>query len=294
VSYVGNNGKKLLFTQYYEHGAGNPLFTNLEITSNGAQSSYNAFQIQDKGRIAPGLDMVGSFTWSHALDNSSSDISLAAPIHGNSNYDLRRVLNLALNYQSPAIGKKEWINKLARGWDVAGRFATQSGYPFNVIESTIYLPSGPETQFLPNLVPGVPLYLHGSAADLNGIPALGNWRLNRAAFACTTTGATSGTCTGTPSVQGTLGRNYLRQPPFWALNTSIQREFPLYEQLHLNFRADAFNILNHPNPNVINTTLSSTAFGEDSTGLVGTIGSNNSFYSMGSARSLQFSLKLQF
>jgi hypothetical protein len=64
-------------------------------------------------------------------------------------------------------------------------------------------------------------------------------------------------------------------------------------QLRLNFRVDAFNILNHPplgNPTI---TLSSSAFGELVNGVT-SIGANNSLYAMGAARSLRLSLKLQF
>jgi hypothetical protein len=289
-SYVGNEGKKLLFTQYYNKIAGNSNFTSLHFTSNAASSNYNAFQVQDFGRIVSGLNIVASFTWAHALDNSSSDYSSYAPIYGNSNNDLRKVINLALNYQSTSVGSNRWIQSITRGWALANRFSAESGFPVtNINESTTYV-DGVDTQYLPDLVPGVPIYLHGSAA----IGSVHGWKLNRAAFACTTTGATIGACTGTPTQEGTLGRNYVRDPALWTLNSSVQRDFPLYEQLHLNFRADAFNILNHPSVTGPNTTLSSATFGELIYGEVTTIGSQNQLYAMGAARSLQFSLKLQF
>ncbi len=98
--------------------------------------------------------------------------------------------------------------------------------------------------------------------------------------------------TGNPIRQGTLGRNYVRDPSFWALNTAVQRSFPIYERLRLNFRVDAFNILNHPSLGSFDTGLSDSTFGE-LTGVT-TIGSSNVLYAMGASRSLQFSLKLQF
>jgi hypothetical protein len=291
ASYVGNNGRKLLFSQEFVAApSGNQNFpSGLVFTSNASQSSYNALQIQDVGRIASGLNIVGSFTYAHALDNASTESSNYAPIWGNSDNDLRRVLNLALNYQSRAIGGNPWLRTAVGGWLLANRFSTQSGYPLNIIQSTTALPGGEEIQYSPNLIPGVPIYLHGSAAT----GSAHGWKLNRAAFGCTTTGATSGACTGTPTQEGTLGRNYVRNPSFWALNTSVQRIFPIYEQLHLNFRVDAFNILNHPNLTGPNTSLSSPTFGDLTTGL-NTIGAPNSLYAMGAARSLQLSLKLQF
>lgn len=296
ASYVGNNGRKLLFTGYYGEVPGNQNFTSIRLTSNAAQSSYNALQIQDVGRLTNGLSLVGSFTWAHALDNASSDFSSYSPIYGNSNYDLRRVLNLALNYQTPTVSWSHWMESVTHGWMLANRFAAQSGDPLSITQATVVLPDGTEVQYTPDLVPGVPMYLHGRTADVSGAPVPGGWRLNRAAFACTTNGATSGACPGTPTRQGTLGRNYVREPAFWAWNTALQRSFPIYEHLHADFRVDAFNILNHPNLIEIQTSLSASTFGlnQGNVGTIGAGGTASSPYAMGAARSLQFSLHLQF
>lgn len=185
------------------------------------------------------------------------------------------------------------------GWLFANRFSAQSGYPLTIVETTAYQADGQYTEYWPDLVAGAPIYLHGSSAVYTNssgqsVPAPGGWMLNRMAFACTTNGSTTGTCgTATPTRQGTLGRNYVRQPSFWVLNTATQRNFRIYERLQLIFRAEAFNILNHPNLDNPNTTLSSSTFGELTTGTT-TIGSGNALYGMGAARSLQLSLKLQF
>jgi hypothetical protein len=299
VSYVGNEGRKLLFTGYYPGGAGSPINPDfaggLQYTYNGSSSSYNALQVQDQGRIANGLDFVGSFTWAHALDNSSSNFgSFPAPFYGNSDNDLPLVLNLALNYQTPTIGSSRWERALTSGWVVANRFSTQSGYPLNVYQDQcIPLPNGGCQNYVPDLVPGAPIYLHGSAADVNGQPVPGSWRLNSAAFVLVPTDPT----TGIPVRQGTLGRNYVRGPGFYALNTAVQRSFPIYEELHLIFRVDAFNILNHPNLDFPDTGLSDSTFGQlvgNGAGAIRTIGVPNGLYAMGAPRSLQLSLKLQF
>lgn len=290
VSYVGNEGKKLMYTADYNGVPGNPDFpTILEVTGNESKSNYNALQVQDVGRILNGLDIVASFTLAHALDNASTDTSLYVPVYGNSDNDLRKVLNIALNYRSSAVGSDRLIQRVTGGWTLSNRLSAQSGLPMNINETEVLLPDHGFLYYAPNLVPGVPIYLHGTAA--NG--SLDGWQLNRAAFACTTTGATSGACTGTPTGEGSLGRNYVRVPPFWSLNSSVQRALPIYEQLHLDFRVDAFNVFNHPNLEYPNTTLSSSTFGAlypDA----GTIGSANQLYAMGSPRSLQFSLKLVF
>jgi hypothetical protein len=295
-SYVGNEGERLLFSGYYQSFPGNPInpdFANgLAFTYNGSKSNYNALQLQDRGRIANGLDLVASFTWAHALDNSSSNFGYGnAPTYGNSDFDLRRVFNLALNYEPPTMGSSKWVRALAHGWLIANRFATQSGYPINIYQDEIvHLPNGAYQSYTPDIVPGVPIYLHGSAADIDGQPVPGHWRLNPAAFALVPTDPT----TGIPIRQGTLGRNFVRGPGFYALNTAVQRSFPIREQLHLLFRVEAFNILNHPNLDFPDTNLPDSTFGQLSVYGVRTIGVANQLYAMGSPRSLQLSLKLQF
>ena len=290
TSYVGNDGKKLLYSQGYNNGVeGNPNFSNIFFTSNEARSNYNGLQVQDRGQITTGLNVVASFTWAHALDNSSNDSTLSAPIYGNSDNDLRRAFNLALNYQTRVSGADGWAKALAHGWTLSNRFAAQSGYSMNVVQAYGNLPNGGSLLYQPDLVPGATIYLHGSTADINGLPVPGSWRLNQAAFALVPTDPT----TGYPIRQGTLGRNFIYGPGFWTLNTAVQRNFPIHEQLHLLFRVDAFNIFNHPNYSSLGNYFPSSNFGY-SNGYAGTIGSSNALYAMGSARSLQLSLKLQF
>lgn len=297
ISYVANEGKKLLFSGLYQAGAGNsvnPNFANgITYTYNGSSSNYNALQIQDRGTITKGLDFVGSFTWAHALDSASNNYGggLPSPLYGNSDNDLRKVLNVAVNYQIPAASSSRWERVLTGGWIIANRFSTQSGYPLQIYQDTfVPLPDGGFQNYVPDLVPGVPVYLHGSAADLNGQPVPGDWRLNPAAFAVVPTDPT----TGLPVRQGTLGRNFVRGPSFCTLNAAVQRSFPIYEQLHLVFRVEAFNILNHPSLNGVDESLSDSTFGQLVGGNVTTIGVPNQLYAMGAARSLQLSLKLQF
>jgi hypothetical protein len=310
ASYIGNNGKKLLFTQE-TFPLNNPNLgaePELNITSNAAESTYHALQLQDRGRITNGLDVVTSFTWAHAEDNSSTDYDLfSQPQWGNSDYDIRRSLDVALNYQIPVHGESKWMRALTGGWLIANRLSVESALPINIIQDQDF--SGEtEINYYPDLAPGVPIYLHGAAAkaaytnpSINcpnsistppcfGQGAPGNWALNPAAF----TPVALDPVTGLPERQGNLGRNFVRQTPFWALNTSVQRTFAFRENLHLDFRMDAFNILNHPNPTDPDTDMEDGPTFGFLQGFVTTIGTGNALYAMGSARSLQLSLKLRF
>jgi Carboxypeptidase regulatory-like domain len=66
---------------------------------------------------------------------------------------------------------------------------------------------------------------------------------------------------GTGVKFGTLGRNVFRGPWFVGLNTSVAKSFKLTEALQLQIRVDAFNVLNHPNFDNINTDLAGSCFG---------------------------------
>jgi hypothetical protein len=307
ASYTGNNGKKLLFTQEF-FPANNPNLgedPEVNLTSNAAKSSYNALQLQDRGRIINGMDVVTSFTWAHALDNSSTDYDIFnPPTWGNSDYDISRSLDVALNYQIPARGESRWMRALTGGWLLANRLSVESALPISVLQ-TIDEDGETDINYYPDLVKGVPIYLHGAAAaaayaaagypnmPYGGTNAPGNWALNPAAFALVPT-APNEYGDEIPVRQGNLGRNFIRQTPFWALNTSVQRSFAFGERLHLDFRVDAFNILNHPNPTDPDSDLEDGSTFGFLYGYTNTTGTGNALYAMGAPRSLQLSLKLRF
>jgi hypothetical protein len=283
ASYVGNRGNKLLFTGFYPDVAAiNQNFTQLTIASNAGASSYNALQVLDQGEIVPGMQLIASFTWAHAIDNVSNDFSQTAPVWGNSDSDVREIFNLGLNYKVPFSSSNRFVRALASGWSVDERFGAQSGGPVNIIQNNYVLPNGQEAFFLPNLVRGIPLYLH----NVPGV--LGGWELNKAAFSLVPTDPQ----TGAPLAIGTLSRNYVHGPAFWNLNSAMQRSFHLGERLNLLFRVEAFNLFNHANPGQIVSNLTSSAFG--TAGGYSTTGAPNILYASGGPRSLQFVLKLQF
>ena len=74
----------------------------------------------------------------------------------------------------------------------------------------------------------------------------------------------------------------------------MRREFPLGERLKMQFRAEAFNTLNHPNFGTINTRFGNNLFGEATGTLAQGLGVLSPLYQMGGPRSMQFALKLMF
>ena len=172
------------------------------------------------------------------------------------------------------------------GHTILGGFAldsflrSRSARPINILTGRDSLGLGFTTVTRPDLVPGVPLYL----TDTN---SPGGRRLNPAAFDGST-----------PVVaalrQGTLGRDALRGFGATQLDISVRREFRLLERFSLQVRADAFNLLNHPNFDNPTAILTDPNFGR-STQMLGTgLGGLSALYQVGGSRSAQLALKLIF
>jgi hypothetical protein len=109
--------------------------------------------------------------------------------------------------------------------------------------------------------------------------------------------------TGQPLRQGTLGRNALRGFGATQWDYAVRREFILHEEVRLQFKAEFFNILNHPNFASPINDLDSPQFGQSTSMLSNGLGSNvsgsggfgfASVFEVGGPRSIQFGLKLQF
>jgi hypothetical protein len=127
-----------------------------------------------------------------------------------------------------------------------------------------------------DLVPNEPIYLSGSQFP-------GGRSLNPAAFALTT---------GTDL--GTAPRNFVRGFGAWQINMAMRREFPIQEKFRLQFRAEAFNILNHPNFGFVDPNLNSVTFGQATAMLNQSLTTVASQYQQGGPRSMQFALKILF
>jgi hypothetical protein len=89
------------------------------------------------------------------------------------------------------------------------------------------------------------------------------------------------------------------------MDLTLRREFPIYERLKLQFRAEAFNVFNHPNFGTINpnpltpsycdpTKTAGCTFGQATKTLAQSLGGLSPLYQMGGPRSMQFALKLIF
>jgi hypothetical protein len=278
VSYVAALGRELLWNEILLDP--NPEFARVSVTRNGASSDYNALQVHFERRFSHGLGAIASYTWSHAIDVSSSDaayhptaelLSLGLD-RGSAAFDVRHVLTAAATYSIPAPTGGGFAGALLGNWSVDTIFRTRTAFPVDVCSGDLL---GVRGYGRPDLVPGVPLYLDDPSAP-------GGRRFNRAAF------------TVPGGRQGTLGRNVLRGFPATQLDLAIRRSFDVTEKLEVQFRGEVFNVLNHPNFAAPDGALASHDFGRATEMLAQGLGGLNPVYQIGGPRSIQLALKLRF
>lgn len=272
------------------------------VTQEGS-ANYHGLQAVFQRRLSHGLQALVDYTWSHSIDDGSYGNWLTwiypgetsanfKQNRGNSDFDVPQSFSAALTYQPPAAKNNLFLKAITRDWSTNNIVTIRSGPPENIISGDFAGRTsalGVAALIRPDQVPNVPLYLHGSKYP-------GGKAVNPAAFS----DPPLDTTTNGPTRQGTFPRNKIRAPGLAQWNFSVQREFPIYEDLHLRFEADLFNVLNHPSFGPYNGSWyadgSNVLFGQ-TTGIWATSSANggqNALYAPGGNRSGQFSLKLTF
>lgn len=247
-------------------------FSSTGLIAGIANSSYNALEASLKKRFSHGVSFLASYTYSKAIDDASSfnmTGSAAKPVAGENDlaqnpfdlaaergpslFDARHRFVFSYQWSLPFFRQNHgWTQAVLGGWQVNGIATLMSGTPFTVFDSTDVSNQGgaPEiTGFSanrPNRVAG---------QDPNSGPrTTGAW-LNAAAFAQVIPDPNS------PVQQfGTAGRNVGVGPRYANLDFSTLKNFRLTESKNVQFRAEFFNILNHPNFRLPDSDISSPTF----------------------------------
>jgi outer membrane receptor protein involved in Fe transport len=289
LTYLGAIGRDLLRSTNLFNP--NPNFQSVSVTGNSATSDYHALQLKFQRRLSRGLQGLASYTLSHSIDSSSTDAqaylntpsNFASPNidRGNSDFDIRHAFTAGVTYDLPAPGWDKMGRAILSGWSLDGFILARSAPPADVV-GAIFFAAGTALASRPNLNPGAPLELDGP-----GYP--GGKIFNRASFTASLAGQ-----------QGNFGRNVLRGFDASQVDVGVQRQFRVTESMRLRFRAEFFNILNHPNFGSPNNSLASPLFGRSTQTLANSLGSGganggfNPLYQIGGPRSIQLALKLQF
>jgi hypothetical protein len=309
VSYVAAAGYRLLRNDRLFHF--NPLFTNIQVVQNSASSNYQSLQLQFNRRLSQGLQALGSYTYSHSIDDASnaetflstsaSGTNFLNPTvdRGSSDFDVRHAFRGALTYNIPAWNESKLSRTILGGWSTDAIGIAQTGQPADLIGG-VYFPNGGFLLLRPNVVLGQPLYLHGaqcasvfqaSGTLPPGQACPGGMGFNPAAFVPVPRDAN-----GFPTQeQGTLGRNVMRRFGAWQMDFALHRQFNITERVNLQFRSEFFNVFNHPNFAMQNTQfVGHGQFGVATSTLNNALGGLNSLYQIGGPRSIQLALKLSF
>lgn len=270
----------------------NPNFGSITQRISDAQSFYNALQLSAQKQLSYGLRAQFSYTFSRSVDDSSGvnsqDFSNGSVYsldyydrkadRGLSNFWAKHVFTGNYSYELPfARGMRGIGGMLLKGWQVSGITTVQTGHPFSVrmgfnrsgnLNTVTYAMNE-----RPSLKPGY-----------SNNPILGGpdryWDIN--AFALP------------PANQrGNLGRNTLIGPGLVNSDVSLQKVFPINETRRVEFRAEMFNLANHPNFGV---PAGITAFTGVSAGGSPNIAANWGVISstVTTARQVQLALKLVF
>ena len=263
VGYVGNRGSNLYGTldlnQPLTPGPGPvqsrriyPQYAYIEAVESVFSSSYDGLEIRGEKRFSNGMQFLGSFTWSHAFDNSSASGGYNGPQNnydlaanwGPSIYDVRTRFVLSYLYQLPFGNGKKYLANMNRlgqavlgGWELNGILTLHSGNPFTPVLAVDNSNTG-EFKDLPNVV-GNPY--QSSATCQTRTPTC--W-VNPAAFAIPA-----------PYTYGNAGRDDLFGPGFRELDFAMDKSFPFLETRRVEFRAEAFNLFNNVNFDTPDNTI---------------------------------------
>jgi hypothetical protein len=304
VSYVGASGRRLIQTDQII--APNPSFTQADLVTNAATSDYHSLQIQFQRRLSRGLQVLASYTWSHSIDDASEgSLGNSANLGGTglnpsanrgpSDFDIRNGFSGAATYDIAAPKTNRFGDAILKGWSVENFIQARSAPPTNVYYASFFQLLNSATAVRPDRVADQPLYSYGSYP--------GGKAFNPAAFAAPPTDSN-----GLPIRQGDVGRNALRGFGATQWDFAVHRDFPIHDSMKLQFRAELFNVLNHPNFGQPSGNLGSPStlnpqFGQSTQTLAESLnggGSNlgggafNPLYQIGGPRSIQLALKLMF
>jgi hypothetical protein len=292
ISYVGSHGSRLLQANQ-ARPQNNPNTLAIVIVQNGLTSDYDALQTQFQRRLSRGLTALASYTWSHCLDYGSSNTTFGFQ-RGNCDFDVRHNFSAAFSWNLPNVGQNGFVNAVLHNWGLDDRFTVRTAFPLTLLGGGITGPDGKHyNEGLSFVHPRQPVYLYGANCAsvlqngptpelLSGQTCPGGKALNPNAFMDVTSGF------------GDAPRNFARLFGAWQMDLAVRREFPIQERLKIQFRAEAFNIFNHPNFGNVDESFGDSKFGLATGTLATALNTENALYQLGGPRSMQFALKLIF
>ena len=249
-------------------GSQYPWFSFINVVKNPYRSNYNGLQSTLTARNFHGLDFVAGYTYAHALDDMSYSAfnyiaqnprDLAAQ-YGDGDFDVRHRFTLTTTWNIPG---KKGMGQVLEGWVLNSIITIQTPQPWiaydtnNDIDATgenqnrwDFFGNPGDFQSGPNPLPYFPGATNPACVAAEGKVANGPGGTtgldSLASFGCYQKGAS---VLVPPAVGtfGTTGRNVFRDSGYKNWDLSMFKTFVFKERLTAQFRAEFFNVLNHPN-----------------------------------------------
>jgi hypothetical protein len=298
-----------------------PYLSNVFQMANIYRSNYNGLQVTMTGRDYHGLTFVAGYTYAHALDDVGANWDFGAGLglpqdathpgneYGSSDFDIRHRFTLSMVYSIPGI---ESPGQILKGWQLISIVSLYSPQPWGPMDTSDDISgtgegvdrwdfvgspsdfkSGPTS--LPYFAPGSTPAVCNNAANT---PAL-QTSLN--GFGCYAKG-NSAMIPPALGTFGTMGRNVFRDSGFRNWDFSLAKNWQFRERYGVQFRAEFFNVLNHPN--FANPFGGQNGFGMNDPSVLGPgfgcgcatpdFAASNPVLGSGGSRSIQLGLKLLF
>ncbi|HLH09021.1 MAG TPA: TonB-dependent receptor [Terriglobales bacterium] len=253
-----------------------------------ANSSYNAMEMSMRKRFRHGLSFLASYTWSKSIDDVSSfnmTGSAAKPVAGENDlaqnpfnlaaerglslFDARNRFVVSYEWALPFWTHPHgWYQQAFGAWQVSGIATLMSGTPFTVFDSNDVAAQGSAPE-----ITGFSAQRPNIVGNPNSGPQSVNGWLNASAYQRLDPVANAGQF-------GTEGRNVNIGPGYANWDFAALKNFKLTESKQFQFRAELFNILNHPNFRLPDSDISSPTF--------------NHILAAQAPRQVQFALKFMY
>jgi hypothetical protein len=288
IGYLGNQGHHMLDRSYVNvldpvtRTRPLPKFGRVDIKSSGSSTSFNGLQFSLYRRAANGLQLGTQYMFSKAFDEGSlgggestapQNVTCRSCEHGPTNQDIRHTITVNAVYELP-FGRDgnsaAAMRRVFGGWQLSGLLQARTGRPLTITASRGVndMPDGNNSSQRADVLAGVPLYPDQKTparwfnVDAFAVPARFTW--------------------------GNAGRNILRGPGLFQIDLALQKRFVISGARNFEFRLEAFNAFNRVNlANPGTAVTSPNSFGRIT-------GPLNSGYGTGTARQLQFMLRLNF
>jgi hypothetical protein len=279
---------------------GNGWMTNM------GNSNYNGLLFTLDKNPTHGLRFEFNYTWSHSIDNTSEyanqngfyagtgficDYYHPRACRGDSDFDVRQTINSYFTYQLP-IGRgktfassiSRWADEAIGGWEISGIPSYRTGVALSAMSNA----------YIASMYNNVAATWYGTSKG----QLTSHVNIDRSTnFVYMFKGGATGAANILNQFQGPVGlqygnRNLIRGPGAFNMDASLGKTFPVYEKVNVKFRADAFNVLNHPDFGASAGGVSINNTGLNIVNNAGAFGQISA--TSNSARVMQGSLRLEF